>query len=168
MSLIASITGFQGLMMGLIFIVCVLLMLIILIQKGRGGGLAAAFGGGGGGGGAFGAKTGDVFTGITVVLAGVYLLLTVAGNFAFRAPAPTVPPAVQPAGGQGAAPAGADEGEAEVPAPAVTEEKVPTGTDLIDPNTTDTPAGAAPAEPPAADGAEAPAGEPEAGEDANM
>lgn len=64
--------------------VCILLMMIILIQKGRGGGLAGAFGGGGGGGGAFGAKTGDVFTGITVVLAFVFLLLTVFGNYIMR------------------------------------------------------------------------------------
>lgn len=66
-----------------LFLVCLLLMGIVLIQKGRGGGLTAAFGGGGGGG-AFGAKTGDVFTGITVVLAFVYLLLTVFGNFVLR------------------------------------------------------------------------------------
>jgi len=85
MSSLLAFTGVQLAMALGLFALCVLLMLIILIQKGRGGGLASAFGGGGGGGGgAFGAKTGDVFTGITVVLAGVYLLATVVGNYVFR------------------------------------------------------------------------------------
>jgi preprotein translocase subunit SecG len=81
--------------------VCILLILVILIQKGRGGGLAGAFGGGGGGS-AFGAKTGDVFTAITVVLAFVFLLLAVVGNYAFtpsganaaRSSTATAPPAM--------------------------------------------------------------------------
>ena len=64
--------------------VCLFLILVILLQKGRGGGLAGAFGGGGGSS-AFGAKTGDVFTWITVVVAGVFLLLSVVANFAFDA-----------------------------------------------------------------------------------
>jgi len=77
--------SFSQIVMGMALgFVCILLMMIILIQKGRGGGLASAFGGGGGGGGAFGAKTGDVFTGITVVLAFVFLLLTVFGNYVMR------------------------------------------------------------------------------------
>jgi len=65
-----------------IIAVCLLLMLIVLIQRGRGQGLSGAFGGGGGGG-AFGAKTGDVFTWITVGLAALFLMLNVVGNFAF-------------------------------------------------------------------------------------
>lgn len=77
--------SFSQIVMGMALgFVCILLMMIILIQKGRGGGLASAFGGGGGGGGAFGAKTGDVFTGITVVLAFVFLLLTIFGNYVMR------------------------------------------------------------------------------------
>ncbi|MCH7527428.1 MAG: preprotein translocase subunit SecG, partial [Planctomycetes bacterium] len=52
--------------------VCVLLILVVLVQQASGGGLVGAFGGGGSGG-AFGAKTGDVFTVITVALAGFYL-----------------------------------------------------------------------------------------------
>ncbi len=59
-----------------------LLMLVILLQKGRGGGLAGAFGGGGGSS-AFGAKTGDVFTWITVVVAAVFILLAIGANFVF-------------------------------------------------------------------------------------
>lgn len=61
---------------------CILLILVILIQRGRGGGLAGAFGGGGSS--AFGAKTGDVFTGITVAFACVFFLLNVFGNYILR------------------------------------------------------------------------------------
>jgi preprotein translocase subunit SecG len=103
-------------MMFSLFLVCVLLMLVVLIQKGRGGGLAGAFGGGGGAGSAFGAKTGDVFTGITVGLAAVYLLLTVCGNYVMRPPAGAaigvnvagagaLPPAAPASPEEGAAPA---------------------------------------------------------------
>lgn len=80
--------------------VCLLLIVVILLQKGRGGGLSGALGGGGGSGSAFGAKTGDVFTWITVTLAGMYLLLAVGGNYMFdmsaiakQPAAPTVAPA---------------------------------------------------------------------------
>ena len=73
----------QGLLAVLMIIVCCLLMIVVLIQKGRGGGLAGAFGGAGGSSSAFGAKTGDVFTWITVALAAVFVLLAVVGNYAF-------------------------------------------------------------------------------------
>ena len=60
---------------GITFIVvCFLLIVVVLLQKGRGGGLGAAFGGGGGGS-AFGTRTGDVFTWVTIVLTAVFLLL---------------------------------------------------------------------------------------------
>ncbi len=55
-------------------IVCVLLIIVILLQKGRGGGLSGAFGGGGGYS-AFGAKTGDVFTWVTVGLTFMFVLI---------------------------------------------------------------------------------------------
>jgi len=55
-------------------IVCLLLILIVLLQKGRGGGLVGALGGAGGQS-AFGSKTGDVFTWITVVFVGVFLVM---------------------------------------------------------------------------------------------
>ena len=79
--------------------VCCILIFVILLQRGRGGGLAGAFGGAGGTS-AFGAKTGDVFTWITVCLAGIFLLLAVVGNFVFDAselPAvAATPPVVTP------------------------------------------------------------------------
>ncbi|HTV49290.1 MAG TPA: preprotein translocase subunit SecG [Phycisphaerae bacterium] len=56
-----------------------LLMFVVLIQRGRGGGLIGAFGGGGGGS-AFGTKTGDVFTIVTVVLFVLFLLLAICLN----------------------------------------------------------------------------------------
>jgi len=49
-------------------LVSVLMILVVLVQRGRGGGVAGAFGGGGGQQSAFGTKTGDVFTTITVIL----------------------------------------------------------------------------------------------------
>ncbi len=66
----------------LFILVCILTMLVVLIQKGRGGGLSGAFGGVGGHS-AFGAKTGDVFTWITVGLATCFLVLAVVLNFVF-------------------------------------------------------------------------------------
>ncbi len=58
----------------LFLIIVVLLILVILVQRGRGGGLVGAFGGPGGAS-AFGAKTGDVFTVITVIMAVLFLVL---------------------------------------------------------------------------------------------
>jgi preprotein translocase subunit SecG len=52
------------------------LILLVLIQRGRGGGLAGAFGGMGGQS-AFGTKAGDVFTKITVGVAGLWILLCI-------------------------------------------------------------------------------------------
>lgn len=60
-----------------------LLMGVILLQRGRGVGLAGAFGGAGGNT-AFGAKTGDVLTWVTVILASVFLLTAVLFNYQFR------------------------------------------------------------------------------------
>ena len=59
-------------------LVCVLLILIILLQKGRGGGLAGAFGGAGGYS-AFGAKTGDYFTWMTIALAALFIIVACVG-----------------------------------------------------------------------------------------
>jgi preprotein translocase subunit SecG len=84
----------QWLFAVLIIFVCGFLMLVVLLQRGRGGGLAGAFGGAGGTA-AFGAKTGDVFTWITVVVAAVFLLVCVLANYAFdMAPLPATVPQV--------------------------------------------------------------------------
>lgn len=52
----------------------IFLILIILIQRGKGGGLSGAFGGVGGSS-AFGSRAGDMFTRITIVVAGVWLVV---------------------------------------------------------------------------------------------
>ena len=58
-----------------IVILTLFLIILILIQRGRGGGLAGAFGGMGGSS-AFGARTGDVFTKVTVGVAIAWILLS--------------------------------------------------------------------------------------------
>ena len=80
----------QFLVAFLFVVVCILLILIILLQKGRGGGLSGAFGGVGGHS-AFGAKTGDVFTWITVGLTFFFILIAVIGNWVYRPPTTVTP-----------------------------------------------------------------------------
>jgi preprotein translocase subunit SecG len=58
-----------------IVILTIFLIGIILIQRGKGGGLAGAFGGMGGSS-AFGTRTGDVFTKVTVGVACGWILLS--------------------------------------------------------------------------------------------
>jgi preprotein translocase subunit SecG len=55
----------------------VFLVLVILVQRGRGGGLTGALGGMGGQS-AFGTKAGDLFTRITIVVAAIWVLLSMA------------------------------------------------------------------------------------------
>ena len=55
----------------------VFLILVILVQRGRGGGLTGALGGMGGQS-AFGTKAGDLFTRITIVVAAIWVLLSMA------------------------------------------------------------------------------------------
>lgn len=80
-----AMTGLQIVVCFLFLIVCVLLMLVVLLQKGRGGGLSGAFGGVGGHS-AFGAKTGDVFTWVTVGLTFAFIMMAVIGNYVFVPP----------------------------------------------------------------------------------
>ena len=89
MMVLAATSLWQNLLAVATLMICFLLIVVILLQRGRGGGVAAAFGGGGTTS-AFGTKTGDVFTLVTVVLAFVFLLVAVAGNYAFRRPAAAV------------------------------------------------------------------------------
>lgn len=60
----------------LLFFFALLLILIVLVQRGRGGGLTGALGGPGGQS-AFGSKAGDLFTKITVWVAGLWILLCI-------------------------------------------------------------------------------------------
>lgn len=55
----------------------VFLVLVILVQRGRGGGLTGALGGMGGQS-AFGTKAGDLFTRITIVVAAIWVILSMA------------------------------------------------------------------------------------------
>jgi len=82
MSMLAEMTWGQWALGSLLVFICFILMLVILLQKGRGGGFAGAFGGAGGSS-TFGAKTGDVFTWITVIVAGLFVVVTVWSNFVF-------------------------------------------------------------------------------------
>jgi protein translocase SecG subunit len=75
--------GWDYLWMPLFLIVCLLLIIVVLLQKGRGGGLSGAFGGAGGSG-AFGTRTGDVFTWVTIILTGAFLLLAVVATVVAR------------------------------------------------------------------------------------
>ena len=83
--------------LGTLFVViCILLIVVVLLQRGRGGGLGAAFGGAGSS--AFGTRTGDVFTWVTIVLTGLFLLLAIGTNFLFRPEREQVePPTFTPA-----------------------------------------------------------------------
>ena len=88
--------GIWDIFLGTLFvIVCILLIIVVLLQKGRGGGLGAAFGGAGQS--AFGTRTGDVFTWVTIVLTGLFLLLAVGTTLSFR-PLQTklAPPSIMP------------------------------------------------------------------------
>ena len=80
----------------LFILICILLIVVVLIQKGRGGGLAGAFSGAGGHS-AFGSRTGDMFTWVTVVLVGLFLLLGVAAVRYYRPPTAVNAPTAQPA-----------------------------------------------------------------------
>lgn len=58
----------------LIFLTSLIMILLILIQRGRGGGLIGALGGSGGSS-PFGSRAGDTFTRITLIMAGIWMLL---------------------------------------------------------------------------------------------
>jgi preprotein translocase subunit SecG len=64
----------------LLTILAIFLILLVLVQRGRGGGLTGALGGMGGSS-AFGAKAGDVFTRITIITAGIWIVVCAAAVF---------------------------------------------------------------------------------------
>jgi preprotein translocase subunit SecG len=59
----------------LLILLSLFMVLLILIQRGKGGGLAGAFGGAGGSS-AFGSRAGDTFTRVTIIVAAIWILLT--------------------------------------------------------------------------------------------
>jgi len=85
----------------LFIIISLLLIVVVLLQKGRGGGLGSVFSGAGSA--AFGTRTGDVFTWVTIVLTALFLLLAIGTTLIYRpassaieAPAQQAPPAEAP------------------------------------------------------------------------
>ena len=58
----------------MLIVLSFILILVVLLQRGRGGGLAGALGGGGSTS-AFGTKSGDVFTKITIGIAAAWFIL---------------------------------------------------------------------------------------------
>ncbi|HUN81277.1 MAG TPA: preprotein translocase subunit SecG [Phycisphaerae bacterium] len=79
--ILAASFGIVALTIGLVS-VAVLLIGLVLLQKNRGAGLSGAFGGVGGHT-AFGTKTGDFLTWVTVGLTALFLILAIAGNYVF-------------------------------------------------------------------------------------
>ena len=80
------------------------MILIVLIQKPQGGGLSGAFGSssdGGAGQTAFGAKTGDVLTTLTISIFIVFLVSAAGLNYVVRPSAPPTPNSANGAGGTG-------------------------------------------------------------------
>jgi preprotein translocase subunit SecG len=128
-------------------VVAIVLMLVILLQRGKGVGLAGAFGGTGGTT-AFGAKTGDVLTWVTIVAAGLLLTFAVVLNFVFvesgaGLAAPPPPPAA-PTSGAPTAPVSAPP----TPGPATPAPAIPAPAPTTPPPAM--PASGAPATPPPA------------------
>ncbi|NBB94180.1 MAG: preprotein translocase subunit SecG [Planctomycetes bacterium] len=77
------LASFSAVLLNILFlIICALLIIVVLLQRGRGGGLGAAFGGAGSS--AFGTRTGDVFTWVTIVLTALFLLLAIGVAVAYR------------------------------------------------------------------------------------
>ncbi|MFM9957381.1 MAG: preprotein translocase subunit SecG [Phycisphaerales bacterium] len=111
-----------GLMVVVFLFVSLCMILIVLIQRPQGGGIAGAFGGGGAEGAgqtAFGAKTGDVLTTVTIGIFVVFIGSAIALNYMVRPPkaapatvgapaqsGPSTPAGAGTAAPEGAAPAG--------------------------------------------------------------
>src|SRR5438132_1191082 len=82
----------------------IVLIFLVLIQRGKGGGLSGAFGGVGGSS-AFGSRAGDLFTRITLVVAGLWILIIMVHVKVVQASRPGAAtvmeqPAEEPDGGQ--------------------------------------------------------------------
>src|SRR5438132_11228313 len=77
MWLVALVTLKHYLFMVPLALLSVFLILVVLVQRGRGGGLTGALGGMGGQS-AFGTKAGDLFTRITIIVAAIWVILSMA------------------------------------------------------------------------------------------
>src|SRR5438132_13815572 len=77
MWLVALVTLKHYLFMVPLALLSVFLILVVLVQRGRGGGLTGALGGMGGQS-AFGTKAGDLFTRVTIVVAAIWVVLSMA------------------------------------------------------------------------------------------
>ncbi len=93
LTLLGAISFWKHFLAVIFIIVCALMVVLVLLQKGRGGGLASAFGGAGGQS-AFGSKTGDTFTKITIGFAVIFLVLAVLVS-KFYTPSATIQEAPQ-------------------------------------------------------------------------
>ena len=110
-----SVDETMGAFFGIVLsLLAIFLILLVLVQRGRGGGLAGALGGMGGSS-AFGAKAGDVFTRITIVVVAIWITICIlAGHWArnqgdlLTGSSSTTPPASttlqSPPGAQGSTP----------------------------------------------------------------
>ncbi len=94
----------QGLLATLFVLVGLLMIGIILLQKNRGSGLSGAFGGVGGHS-AFGTKTGDFLTWVTVGFTAALILLAIVSNYAFQPTSSAEMMGISPAGGAPVLPA---------------------------------------------------------------
>ena len=156
MTLLANWGAFTPWMMLALVLASFLLIFVILLQRPQGGGLAGAFGSGAGSGQtAFGSRTGDVLTLITIGAFVLFLLAAVLANYAVQpstAPAAVLTPVTTPvpAGAQPAAPAAPAGGAKPATTPATTTPggTPPTGTPAAPTNPATPPAGQ-PATPPA-------------------
>lgn len=88
----------------LFLIISLAMILVVLIQKPQGGGLSGAFGAasdGGAGQTAFGARTGDALTTVTVTIFLLFLLTAIGLNYLIQPPSAPVaqPAAASPANG---------------------------------------------------------------------
>ncbi|HKQ47629.1 MAG TPA: preprotein translocase subunit SecG [Phycisphaerae bacterium] len=81
---ILVVASFGRILLTIAFVAVSLLLIgLVLLQKNRGAGLSGAFGGVGGHT-AFGTKTGDFLTWVTVSLTALFLLLSIMGNYVFE------------------------------------------------------------------------------------
>lgn len=101
--MILAVEWYHNVLAFIFAVIACLLMLVVLLQRGRGTGLSGAFGGTGGHT-AFGAKTGDFLTWITIALAGLFLICSVVLNYVFQTPDVTTAPRVAPTPGAPATP----------------------------------------------------------------